>query len=156
MHVSSGILFNYKFPLRGIEFVTRKIIDDVAGIKLGLQANFRFGNLDAKLDWGPAQEYVEAMWLKLQQDTPYDYVVATGRAESVRQFCELAFEHAEPNANDHVAINPKFLRPAEVEVLLGDPTKAQKHLGWTTTVTLERVSMTPDWQAGARCRWFLQ
>ncbi len=140
MHASSGILFNHESPLRGIEFVTRKITDGVARIKLGKSKTLALGNLDAKRDWGHARDYVEAMWLMLQQNKPDDYVVATGRTESVRRFCELAFSHAGLNMEDHVTIDPRFLRPAEVDVLHGDPAKAKKHLGWVPKVTLEGLA----------------
>jgi len=140
MHASNGILFNHESPLRGIEFVTRKITDGVARIKLGLQDKLQLGNLDARRDWGHARDYVRAMWLMLQQDKPDDYVVATGRDESVRTFCELAFSYVGLNSADHIVIDPKFLRPAEVEVLLGDPTKAQRQLGWSATITLEQLA----------------
>ncbi len=139
MHASSGILFNHESPLRGIEFVTRKITDGVARIKLGLQDTLALGNLEAKRDWGHARDYVEAMWLMLQQDTPDDYVVATGRTVSVRQFCDLAFSHVSLSMQNHVSVDERFLRPAEVDVLLGDPTKASDRLGWTPTATLEEL-----------------
>ena len=140
MHASSGILFNHESPLRGIEFVTRKITDGVARIKLGLLDTLKLGNLDARRDWGHARDYVRAMWMMLQQDTPDDYVVATGRDASVRAFCDLAFTHVGLAAADHVVIDPKFLRPAEVEVLLGDAGKAQRQLGWSPTITLEQLA----------------
>jgi GDPmannose 4,6-dehydratase len=139
LHASSGILFNHESPLRGIEFVTRKITDGVARIKLGLQDKLALGNLDAKRDWGHARDYVEAMWLMLQQDKPDDYVVATGRTTSVRDFCELAFKHVGLRLEDHVVVDPRFLRPAEVEVLLGDPSKAKAKLGWQAKTTLEQM-----------------
>ena len=137
LHASSGILFNHESPLRGIEFVTRKITDAVARIKLGLQDKVALGNLDATRDWGHARDYVKAMWLMLQQDTPDDYVVATGRTVSVRDFCRLAFAHVGLNMEDHVTVDPRFLRPAEVDVLLGDPAKAKEKLGWTAETSLE-------------------
>lgn len=137
MHCSSGILFNHESPLRGIEFVTRKITDGVARIKLGQATALQLGNLDAKRDWGHARDYVRAMWLMLQQDVPDDYVVATGRTASVRDFCELAFRHVGLSMEDHVTIDERFLRPAEVEVLLGDPTKAKAQLGWVAETSLE-------------------
>ncbi len=140
MHASSGILFNHESPLRGIEFVTRKITDGVARIKLGKAEKLALGNLDAKRDWGHARDYVEAMWLMLQQDKPDDYVVATGRTESVRRFCELAFAHVGLKMDNHVVIDPRFLRPAEVDVLHGDPAKAKKHLGWVPKVSLEGLA----------------
>lgn len=137
MHASSGILFNHESPLRGIEFVTRKITDGVARIKLGLEKTLALGNLDAKRDWGHARDYVEAMWLMLQQETPDDYVIATGRTASVREFCQLAFDHAGLKMEDHVTVDERFLRPAEVDVLLGDPSKAKRKLGWTPRTSLE-------------------
>ncbi|CEJ15193.1 GDP-mannose 4,6-dehydratase [bacterium YEK0313] len=139
LHASSGILFNHESPLRGIEFVTRKITDGVARIKLGLRKDLALGNLDAKRDWGHARDYVKAMWLMLQQETPDDYVVATGRTVSVREFCELAFGHVGLNMEDHVVIDPRYMRPAEVEVLLGDPGKARKALGWEAETRLEQL-----------------
>jgi GDPmannose 4,6-dehydratase len=137
MHASSGILFNHESPLRGIEFVTRKITDGVARIKLGLAKELPLGNLDAKRDWGHARDYVRAMWMMLQQDSPDDYVVATGRSTSIREFCRLAFSHAGLNFEDHVVSRNDLLRPAEVDVLLGDANKAQQKLDWRPTVTLE-------------------
>ncbi|MBK5956885.1 GDP-mannose 4,6-dehydratase [Rhodoplanes elegans] len=137
LHASSGILFNHESPLRGIEFVTRKITDGVARIKLGLQTQLALGNLDAKRDWGHARDYVKAMWLMLQQDTPGDYVVATGRTASVRDFCRLAFAHAGLAMEDHVVTDPRFLRPAEVDMLLGNPAKAKERLGWAAETDLE-------------------
>lgn len=139
LHASSGILFNHESPLRGIEFVTRKITDAVARIKLGLQDKLALGNLDAKRDWGHARDYVEAMWLMVQQDTASDYVVATGKTVSVRDFCKLAFEHAGLNMEDHVSIDERFLRPAEVEVLHGNPTKAKEKLGWEAKTSLKEL-----------------
>lgn len=140
LHASSGILFNHESPLRGIEFVTRKITDGVARIKLGKAKELALGNLDAKRDWGHARDYVKAMWLMLQQETPDDYVVATGRTETVREFCRLAFGHVGLNYEDHVIIDPRFMRPAEVDVLLGDATKAKKALGWDAETTLEQLA----------------
>jgi GDPmannose 4,6-dehydratase len=140
MHASSGILFNHESPLRGIEFVTRRITDGVARIKLGLAKDLPLGNLDAMRDWGHARDYVQAMWLMLQQDTPDDYVVATGVTSSVRTFCELAFGHAGLRADDYVKVDAARLRPAEVDVLLGDPSKAAGKLGWTATVTLAELA----------------
>ncbi len=140
MHASSGILFNHESPLRGIEFVTRRISDGVARIKLGLAQDLPLGNLDAMRDWGHARDYVQAMWLMLQQDVPDDYVVATGVTSSVRRFCELAFEHAGLQADDYVRVDPARLRPAEVDVLLGNPDKAAEKLGWTSSVTLAQLA----------------
>jgi GDPmannose 4,6-dehydratase len=140
LHASSGILFNHESPLRGIEFVTRRITDGVARIKLGLTDELPMGNLEAKRDWGHAQDYVRAMWLMLQQDTPGDFVVATGRTASVRYFAEIAFRHAGLRAKDHIKLDPARLRPAEVDVLLGDPGKAAQSLGWQAEVTLEQLA----------------
>jgi GDPmannose 4,6-dehydratase len=137
MHASSGVLFNHESPLRGIEFVTRKITDGVARIKLGLAKELPLGNLDAKRDWGHARDYVRAMWLMLQQDAPDDYVVATGRTTTIREFCRLAFSHADLDCENHVVTHSDLLRPAEVDVLLGDARKAQQKLDWRPTVTLE-------------------
>lgn len=136
LHASSGILFNHESPLRGIEFVTRKVTDAVARIKLGKQKELRLGNIDAKRDWGYAGDYVEAMWLMLQQDQADDYVVATGQTASVRDMCALAFEQVGLNYEDHVVIDPRFFRPAEVDVLLGNPAKAKRQLGWTASTSL--------------------
>lgn len=133
----SGILFNHESPRRGKEFVTRKITDAVARIKHGLQKELRMGNLDAKRDWGFAGDYVKAMWLMLQQAEPDDYVIATGESHSVREFLELAFGHVGLNWKDYVVVDPKFLRPAEVDFLMGDPTKAKSKLGWNPDVTFE-------------------
>ena len=140
LHASSGILFNHESPLRGIEFVTRKITDGVARIKLGKARELPLGNLDAKRDWGHARDYVKAMWLMLQQDKPDDYVVATGRTETVREFCRLAFGHVGLNYEDHVTVDPRFMRPAEVDVLLGDAGKAKAKLGWQAETTLEQLA----------------
>lgn len=137
LHASSGILFNHESPLRGIEFVTRKITDGAARIKLGIARELALGNLDAKRDWGHARDYVKAMWLMLQQDRPDDYVVATGRTVSVREFCSLAFSHVGLNSEDYVTVDPRYMRPAEVDVLLGDPTKARDVLGWAPETSLE-------------------
>ncbi len=140
MHASSGILFNHESPLRGIEFVTRKVTDGVARIKLGLAKELPLGNLEAKRDWGHARDYVRAMWLMLQQDTPDDYVIATGRTTSIREFCRIAFAHVGLNYEDHVVTDPKFLRPAEVDVLHGDATKARQALGWQPETSLEDMA----------------
>jgi len=137
MHASSGILFNHESPLRGIEFVTRKTTDGVARIKLGMEKELRLGNIDAQRDWGHARDYVRAMWLMLQQDVPDDYVVATGRTVSIRDMCKIAFGHVGLKMEDHVVIDPAFYRPAEVDVLLGDPRKAREKLGWEATTSLE-------------------
>ncbi len=133
----SGVLFNHESPRRGKEFVTRKITDAVARIKLGLQNELRMGNLDAKRDWGFAGDYVKAMWLMLQQAEPDDYVIATGESHSVREFLEHAFAHVGLNWKDYVVVDPKFLRPAEVDFLMGDPSKAIKKLGWKPEVSFE-------------------
>ena len=135
----SGILFNHESPLRGIEFVTRKISDGVARIKLGLQNELRLGNLEAKRDWGFASDYVEAMWMMLQQPKPDDYVIATGRCASVRDFCRLAFSHVGLDYERYVITDKKFERPAEVDVLLGNAAKASKVLGWKPRTTLEEL-----------------
>ena len=137
MHASSGILFNHESPLRGVEFVTRKVTDGVARIKMGLASELRLGNIDAKRDWGHARDYVKAMWLMLQQERGGDYVVATGRTTSVRAMCEIAFRHAGLNVEQHLVIDPVLFRPAEVEVLLGNPAKAKAQLGWASETTLE-------------------
>jgi GDPmannose 4,6-dehydratase len=130
LFAASGILFNHEGPRRGLEFVTRKISDGVARIKLGLADELRLGNLDSERDWGFAGDYVEAMWLMLQQDEPSDYVVATGEPHSVREFVELAFERAELDWERSVVLDPRFLRPAEVDQLIGDSSKARAQLGW--------------------------
>ena len=137
MHASSGILFNHESPLRGLEFVTRKVTDGVARIKLGFAHELRLGNIEAKRDWGHARDYVRAMWLMLQQDVADDYVVATGRTTTVRRMCEIAFEHVGVTLDDHLVIDPALFRPAEVDVLLGDASKAHRVLGWDTKITLE-------------------
>ena len=141
----SGILFNHESPRRGKEFVTRKISDAVARIKLGTLKELRMGNLDAKRDWGFAGDYVRAMWMMLQQDKADDYVVATGETHSVRKFLEIAFAHVGLNYEDYVVIDPEFIRPAEVELLLGNPAKAQAKLGWKPQVSFEQlVTMMVD------------
>jgi len=134
LHASSGILFNHESPRRGLEFVTRKVTHGVARIKHGLDTELRLGNLEAKRDWGYAADYVKAMWLMLQRDVPTDYVIATGQTHSVRELCEVAFSAAGLNWEDHVVIDPKFLRPAEVDLLVGDATKAKAELGWDCAV----------------------
>ena len=133
----SGILFNHESPRRGLEFVTRKVTDGVARIKLGLSHELRLGNLDAHRDWGFAGDYVRAMWLMLQQDQPDDYVIATGEAHSVQELVEIAFSHAGLAWRDYVKLDPAFLRPAEVDHLIGDSSKARKTLGWEPTVTFD-------------------
>jgi GDPmannose 4,6-dehydratase len=149
MHASSGILFNHESPRRGLEFVTRKISNGVARIKLGLDEELRLGNLDAQRDWGFAGDYVEAMWLMIQQDEPDDYVVATGETHSVREFCELAFGHVGLNYKDYVVQDERFMRPAEVDLLIGDPAKARTLLGWqpkTSFPDLVRMMVDADIQ----------
>ncbi|GMX63487.1 GDP-mannose 4,6-dehydratase [Paenibacillus elgii] len=135
MFACSGILFNHESPRRGIEFVTRKVTDGVARIKLGLQSELRMGNLDAKRDWGFAGDYVKAMWLMLQQEQPDDYVISTNEMHTVRELLEIAFSYVDLNYEDHVVIDPKFFRPAEVDLLLGDCTKAKSQLGWQQEVS---------------------
>ncbi len=136
----SGILFNHESPRRGLEFVTRKISDGVARIKLGLAEELRLGNLEAKRDWGFAGDYVEAMWLMLQQDEATEYVVATGEEHSVREFVEIAFEHAGLEWERHVVADPAFLRPAEVDHLVGDASKARSELGWQPKVSFHSLA----------------
>jgi GDPmannose 4,6-dehydratase len=145
LYAVSGILFNHESPRRGLEFVTRKISDAVARIKLGLATELRLGNLDAERDWGFAGDYVEAMWLMLQQQDPSDYVIATGETHSVRECVELAFAHAGLDHERHVVIDPAFLRPAEVDQLIGDPSRAREELGWEPRTTFrELVEMMVD------------
>src|SRR5437879_4419069 len=139
IRASSGILYNHESPRRGFEFVTRKITSQAARIKLGLKQEVRLGNLDARRDWGHAREYVRAMWLMLQQDEPEDYVIATGEQHSVREFAELAFAHLGLDYHDHVVVDPQFQRPADVETLLGDASKARKKLGWKYGVTFKEL-----------------
>ena len=137
MHASNGILFNHESPRRGLEFVTRKITDHVARIKLGQIKELRLGNLDSKRDWGFAGDYVRAMWLMLQQDAPDDFVCATGETHTVREFCDIAFGRVDLDYKDYVVTDLAFVRPAEVELLLGDPAKAKRVLGWEPTVTFQ-------------------
>jgi GDPmannose 4,6-dehydratase len=139
MHASSGILFNHESERRGLEFVTRKISHGVARIKLGLSQDLHLGNLDAKRDWGYAKDYVYAMWLMMQQDEPDDYVVATGETHTVRRFCDLAFSHVDLNYEDYVVVDPAFYRPAEVDLLIGDPSKAHAKLGWEPETPFEEM-----------------
>ena len=139
MHASSGILFNHESPLRGIEFVTRKVTDAAARTKLGKQKELRLGNIDAKRDWGFAGDYVEAMWLMLQQPAPDDYVIATGRNTTVRDMCKIAFSRLGLDYKDHIVIDPKLFRSAEVDVLLGNPEKAKAKLGWAPKTSLEEL-----------------
>jgi GDPmannose 4,6-dehydratase len=135
----SGILFNHESPRRGLEFVTRKITHGVARIKLGLADELRLGNLEARRDWGFAGDYVEAMWMMLQQDQPDDYVVCTGETHAVREFCELAFNHVGLDYRDYVKQDPRFYRPAEVDLLVGDPKRAKEKLGWEPRVSFEEL-----------------
>jgi GDPmannose 4,6-dehydratase len=139
LHASSGILFNHESPLRGIEFVTRKITDAVARIKLGLAHELKLGNLEAKRDWGHAADYVRAMWAMCQQDTPDDYVIATGRSSGIAEFCAMAFGHVGLDWREFVRSDAALMRPAEVEMLHGDASKAGERLGWAPTVTLEEM-----------------
>ena len=139
LHASSGILFNHESPRRGLEFVTRKVTNGVAKIKLGLESKLALGNLDAQRDWGFAADYVRAMWLMVQQDTPDDYVVATGETHEVRELCEIAFNVAGLDYRDHVVIDERFLRPAEVDLLVGDPKKAETVLGWKREVGFSQL-----------------
>jgi GDPmannose 4,6-dehydratase len=140
LHASSGILFNHESPRRGETFVTRKITRAVGRIKCGLQKKLYLGNLDAKRDWGFAGDYVEAMWLMLQQDNPDDYVVATGVTKSVRDFCERAFSRVGFDYRDFVELDPRYVRPAEVDLLLGDASKAKAVLGWSAKMTFEGLA----------------
>jgi GDPmannose 4,6-dehydratase len=147
LHATSGMLFNHGSPRRGIEFVERKVTHGVARIKLGMDDELRLGNLDARRDWGFAGDYVEAMWMMLQQDSPDDYVIATGETHSVRELCELAFGHVGLNYEDHVVIDERFFRPAEVDLLVGDPSKAREQLGWkprTSFAELVRMMVDAD------------
>ena len=137
LHANSGILFNHESPRRGETFVTRKITRAVAHIKAGIQKQLCMGNLDAKRDWGYAKEYVEAMWMMLQQSEPDDYVIATGETHSVREFLEIAFNHVGLNYNDFVKVDPRFYRPAEVDLLIGDYSKARQKLGWEPKTKFE-------------------
>ena len=139
LHASSGILFNHESPLRGIEFVTRKVTDAVARIKLGRAKELKLGNIDAKRDWGFAGDYVEAMWMMLQQPEPEDFVIATGVTTTVREMCRLAFAQVDLDYRDHVVIDPALFRPAEVDVLQGNPAKARARLGWEARTSLEAL-----------------
>ncbi len=153
MHANSGILFNHESPRRGLEFVTRKIAHGVARIKLGLERELRLGNLEAQRDWGFAGDYVDAMWRMLQQDQPEDYVVATGETHSVREFCELAFGHVDLAWQDHVVIDERFFRPAEVDLLVGDASRAREVLGWeprTSFPELVQMMVEADLELVAR------
>ncbi len=147
LHATSGILFNHESPRRGLEFVTRKISHHVAQIKLGLTNELRLGNLDARRDWGFAGDYVQAMWLMLQQEEPEDFVIATGETHSVEEFLQEAFGCVDLDWRDYVLQDPRFMRPAEVDLLVGDPGKAGRQLGWEPTVTfseLVRMMVTAD------------
>jgi GDPmannose 4,6-dehydratase len=139
LYAVSGILFNHESPRRGLEFVTRKVTDAVARIKLGQQRDVRLGNLEARRDWGFAGDYVDAMWRMLQQDEPDDYVIGTGDTRTVRELCEVAFSHVGLDYTKHVVQDPRFFRPAEVELLVADPSKAKRKLGWTPTVSFEQL-----------------
>jgi GDPmannose 4,6-dehydratase len=145
LHASSGMLFNHESPRRGLEFVTRKVSHGVARIARGMEDKLFLGNLDAHRDWGFAGDYVRAMWLMLQRDQPDDFVVATGETHSVRELCEIAFAHVDLDWNEHVVVDDKFLRPAEVDLLVGDATKAKNELKWEKTVTFaDLVAMMVD------------
>jgi GDPmannose 4,6-dehydratase len=137
LHASAGILFNHESPLRGIEFVTRKVTDGVARIKLGLADKLSLGNLEAERDWGHTKDYVRGMWLMLQQDQPDDYVLASGRTTKVRDMCRMAFDYAGLKMEDHVEVDPELIRPAEVDRLIGDPAKAKRKLGWEAVISVE-------------------
>jgi len=139
LYAVSGILFNHESPRRGLEFVTRKITDGVAQIKMGVTKELRLGNLDAERDWGFAGDYVKAMWLMLQQDKPEDYVIATGETHSVKTFVEKAFGAAGLKWEDHVVMDERFVRPAEVDQLLGDPTRAKTELGWELDTSFDQL-----------------
>ncbi len=139
LHASSGILFNHESPRRGLEFVTRKVSFSAAAIKLGLQRTVSLGNLDAQRDWGFAADYVRAMWLMLQQDGPGDYVVATGETHPVRELCQIAFDQAGLDWEEHVVVDEQFFRPAEVDLLIGDPSKARARLEWKPEVGFEEL-----------------
>jgi GDPmannose 4,6-dehydratase len=147
LHASSGILFNHESPRRGLEFVTRKVTDGVSRIKLGLATELRMGNLDSQRDWGFAGDYVKAMWLMLQQDTPDDFVVATGETHTVKELVQLAFDRVGLDWEKYVVIDPRFIRPAEVDLLIGQPAKANKVLGWvpeTSFPTLVNMMVDAD------------
>jgi GDPmannose 4,6-dehydratase len=145
LYAVSGILFNHESPRRGIEFVTRKVSDGVARVKLGLASEIRLGNLDARRDWGFAGDYVEAMWRMLQQPAPSDYVIGTGQTHSVRELVEAAFGHVGLDWRKHVSTDPKYMRPAEVDLLQADPTKAKRELQWAPRVGFaELVAMMVD------------
>ncbi|MHB1906975.1 MAG: GDP-mannose 4,6-dehydratase [Acidimicrobiales bacterium] len=150
LYASSGILFNHESPRRGIEFVTRKVTHGAARIAAGLDTQLRLGNLEARRDWGYALDYVRAMWLMLQRDTPDDFVIATGETHSVRELCEVAFAHVGLNWEDHVVVDDRYLRPAEVDLLVGDSTKANRELGWRHRVGFtELIELMVDADAKA-------
>jgi GDPmannose 4,6-dehydratase len=140
MFACSGILFNHESPRRGLEFVTRKVTHAAAAIKLGMQRDLALGNLDAERDWGYAKDYVEAMWLMLQQDQPEDYVIATNEAHSVRELVNIAFDRAGLKPDDYVRVDPAFYRPAEVDHLIGDYSKAKEKLGWEPRTSFEELT----------------
>ncbi len=142
LHASSGILFNHESPRRGLEFVTRKVTFSAAAIKLGLQKNVSLGNLESQRDWGFAADYVNAMWMMLQQDEPGDYVIATGVTHPVRELCRIAFDQVGLNWEDHVVIDQQFFRPAEVDLLIGDSTKAREQLGWKPEMGFDELVRT--------------
>jgi GDPmannose 4,6-dehydratase len=142
LYAVSGILFNHESPRRGLEFVTRKVTHGVARIATGRDRELRLGNLEARRDWGFAGDYVEAMWRMLQQPSPEDYVIGTGETHTVRELCEIAFAHAGLDWQEHVVVDPRFVRPAEVDVLLADPSKARRQLGWTPTVGFAELVRT--------------
>ena len=142
IHASSGILFNHESPRRGLEFVTRKVTDGAARIKLGLARELRLGNLEARRDWGFAGDYVRAMWMMLQQNEPDDYVIATGQTHTVRDLVETAFAHVGLDWQQYVIQDPSFIRPAEVDLLIGDPSKAKKKLGWVPEMSFEQLVKT--------------
>ncbi len=153
LHASSGILFNHESPRRGLEFVTRKVTHGAARIRAGLDTQLRLGNLDAQRDWGYAADYVRAMWAMLQLDSPDDFVVATGQTHSVRELCDVAFAAAGLDYQDHVVVDPAFIRPAEVDLLVGDPSKARQQLDWTCEVdfySLVEMMVAADIDALAR------
>ncbi len=139
LHASSGILFNHESPRRGFEFVTRKVTSHVARIKLGMANELKLGNLDARRDWGHAKDYVRAMWLMLQQETPGDYVIATGKTYSVRDFCKAAFSHVDLDYRDYVSTDPIYFRPSEIHLLLGNFSKAKENLKWNYNYTFEEL-----------------
>ncbi len=139
IHASSGILFNHESPVRGLEFVTRKVTDGAAQIKLGRKSELRMGNIEAKRDWGHAQDYVRAMWMMLQQDVADDYVIATGRTTTIREMAQIAFGYLGLKLEDHLVHDEQFMRPAEVDILLGDAGKAKAALGWTPEISLEQM-----------------